>query len=129
MTAGECICRGSDCLAAKEAIQKGRFIVELIDESHFGASIKRCEVCAQSFLTMFCEYVDWADGDDPQRWLAVPVTEDEVRRLRTANVAADENAILGIVTDERRFLFHDMPKGTSATLTWMTRVPYIPGHD
>ena len=78
---------------------------------------------------MFCEYVDWADGDDPQEWLAVPVSEDEVQRLRTANVAADENAILGIVTDERRFLFHDMPKGQAATLTWMTRVLYIPGHD
>jgi len=101
----------------------------LVDESHFGASILRCVRCGQHFLSLFCERVDWADSDDPQTTVAVPVSADEVRRLRTANVVADENAILEIVANERRFLYHDMPKGAAETLAWKTRLLFIPGHD
>jgi hypothetical protein len=61
--------------------------------------------------------------------VAVPISEDEVQRLKTSNVAADENAILEIVANERRFLYHDMPKGAPDTLAWKTRPLFIPGHD
>ena len=57
------------------------------------------------------------------------MSEDEVRRLRTANVAADENVILRIVSNERRFLYHDMPKGEPENLAWKTRLLFIPAHD
>lgn len=101
----------------------------LVEESHFGVSILRCVRCGQHFLSLFCERVDWADSDDPQTTVAVPVSEDEVQRLRTANVAANENVILEIVANERRFLYHDMPKGEPETLAWKTRTLFIPGHD
>ena len=52
-----------------------------------------------------------------------------MQQLVAANVAADENSILGIVTGERRFLCHDMPKGKDATLAWKTGLLIIPGHD
>ena len=128
-SSGQCACLGDDCLAAREAIRKAARIAELADESHFGASISRCAGCGQHFLTMFCERIDWADGDDPQTWVAVPVSGDEAQRLQSANVAADESAILGIIAGERRFLFHDTPKGGAGTLAWMTRPLFIPAHD
>ncbi|MBI3916137.1 MAG: hypothetical protein HY322_03925 [Betaproteobacteria bacterium] len=129
MTSDRCICLGDDCLAAREAIRKAEHIVGLVDESHFIVSILRCVGCGQHFLSLFCERVDWADGDDPQTRVVVPVSADEVQRLKTANVAADENAILEIVANERRFLYHDMPKGAAETLAWKTRTLFIPGHD
>ena len=129
MTSNRCICLGDDCLAAKEAIRKAKRTVELVDESHFMVSIEQCVRCGQQFLTLFCERVDWADSDDPQVIVAVPISEDEVQRLQAANVAADENAILEIVANERRFLYHDMPKGAAETLAWKTGPLFIPGHD
>ncbi len=129
MTSDPCICVGDDIVAAKEAIRKAEHIVELVDESHFGVSILRCVQCRQHFLSLFCERVDWVGGDDPQTWVAAPVSEDEVQRLQTADIAADENVILEIVAHERRFLYHDTPKGTPDTLEWKTRPLFIPGHD
>ena len=129
MTSDPCICVGDDSLAARQAIRKAKHIAELVDESHFGVSIRRCALCGQHFLHLFCERVDWADSDDPQTVVAVPVSEDEVQRLQTANVTADENIILEIVANERRFLYHDMPKGAAETLAWKTRTLFIPGHD
>lgn len=131
MTSEPCPCLGDDSLAAREAIRKTKRIAELVDESHFGVSIARCVRCGQHFLSLFCERVDWADSDDPQTVVAVPVSEDEVQRLQnqSANIAADENIILEIVAGERRILYHDMPKGAPETLAWMTRLLFIPGHD
>ena len=129
LTFDRCICIGDDGLAAREAIRKAQHIAELVGESHFGVSILRCVRCGQHFLSMFCERVDWADGDDPQTRVVVPIGEDEARGLQTANIAADENIILEIVANERRFLCHDMPKGAAETLAWKTRPLFIPGHD
>ena len=129
MTSEQCICLGDDSLAAREAIRKAKHIAGLVDESHFIVSILRCVRCGQHFLSLFCERVDWVDGDDPQTSVAVPVSEDEVRKLQTANIAADENAILEIVANERRFLYHDTPKSAAETLAWKTRTLFISGHD
>ena len=129
MTSDPCICHGDDSAAALEAIRKSKHIAMPVDESHFGVSILRCVRCGQHFLSLFCERVDWADSDDPQTRVAVPVSEDEMQRLQTANIAADENVILEIVANERRFLYHDMPKGAPETLVWKTRLLFIPGHD
>lgn len=111
MTPDPCICVGDAGLAAREAIRKAQHIATLVDESHVGVSILRRVQCRQHFLSLFCERVDWADSDDPQTRVVVAVSEDEVQRLQTANIAADENAILEIVANERRFLYHGMPKG------------------
>ena len=124
-----CICLGDDCLAARDALRKAEHVVMLVDESHFGVSILRCVRCGQRFLSLFCERVDWAGSDDPQTRVVVPVSENEAARLQVENVAADENAILDIVGNERRFLYHDMPKGAAETLAWKTGLLSIPGHD
>jgi len=129
MTSDPCPCLGDDSVAAKEAIRKAKHVARLVDESHFGVSIARCVRCGQHFLSLFCERVDWADSDDPQTVVEIPLSADEVQRLKTANIAADENVILEIVANERRFLYHDMPKGVAETLAWKTRTLFIPGHD
>jgi hypothetical protein len=100
-----------------------------VDESHFGVSLRQCVACGQYFLTLFCERIDWADGDDPQTFMAVPVSREEAAKLQAANIAADEYAITRVLADPRRFLYHDMPKGAPDTLAWMTRRLFIPGHD
>lgn len=125
------MCAGDDAYAALAAIRKARHIAELVDESHFIVSIRRCILCGQHFLSLFCERVDWADGDDPQTRVLVPVNEAEVQRLQiqSANIVADENVMLEIVAHERRFLYHDMLKGAPEKLVWMTRPLFIPGHD
>jgi hypothetical protein len=129
MTSDPCTCLGDDCLAAREAIRKAEHIATLMDQSHFGVSILRCVPCGRHFLSLFCERVDWADSDDPQTRIVVPVSEDEANRLQVANIAADENTILEIVANERRFLCHDMPKGAPETLAWKSRPLFIPAHD
>lgn len=129
MTRGQCACLGADGPDARDAIRQGPRIAELADASHFGAAISRCSRCSQHFLTLFCETVDWADGDDPQTWLAVPVTAEEAERLRAANVAGNESAVLSVLLGERRYLVNDMPKGAPATLAWITGPLYVPPHD
>lgn len=124
-----CTCLGDDAAAAKDAIRSAKPIDVLVDDSHFGVDTCRCAACGQHFLTLFCECIDWADSDDPQVYLAVPVSEDEARRLRAADIATDENVILGIIHGERRFLYHDMPKDRPHTLAWMSRPVFIPAHD
>ena len=128
LTAG-CICLADDAVAAKHAIQQAGNKVELVDESHFMAALRQCSRCGQHFLTLFCERIDWTDGDDPQAWLAVPITPEEVQRLRTADVASNENVVLAILANERRFLFHDMPKGAPQKLAWQHGALFIPVHD
>lgn len=129
MTIDPCPCLGDDTLAALAAVRKSRRIAMLVDESHFGVAILRCVQCGQTFLSIFCERVDWADSDDPQIRVTVPISDDEARRLRAADMASDENAILRTIVGERRFLFHDMPKGAGETLAWMKRTLFIPAHD
>ena len=113
---GTCPCLGDDANAAQEALRAARCVDDFVDESHFGAGTKRCVACGEHSLTLFCERVDWADSDDPPTWLAVPITDDKVVRLRGADIAADENAILAIVDGPRRLLYHDMPKDQPETL-------------
>lgn len=129
MSFDQCRCVSEDTLAAQESIRKAGRVAELADESHFMASVRRCHSCGQRFLTLFCGRVDWADGDDPQTRVAVPVSEAEAKQLQTANIATDENMILHIVRGERCFLYHDMPKGAAETVVWMMRRLFIPEHD
>ena len=124
-----CRCASVDPTVAREAIHAAEWLDKLHDESHFGVAIRRCGACGQLFLTIFTECIDWADSDDPQRWLAVPIIDAEATALRAADIGADENAILAALPGTRRFLEHDRPKGTPPSLSWVTRPLYIAAHD
>lgn len=125
----QCICLGEDCEAAKHLIRQASDFTHLVDTSHFLVSLRRCPQCGQYFLTMFCERVDWVDGQDPQEWIAVPLTSEEVLKLQTADLRADEKAICTILSNDRIFLYHDMPKGRASTLMWRKGPLFVPWHE
>lgn len=122
-----CACVGPDAHAAMAAGKKAAVVANLIDESHFIVNLRRC-ACGRHFLTLFCERVDWADSDDPQTRVSVPVTPREAEELRALK-SVDEPALLGLVPGERRFLYHDMPKGAPQTIEWRRGAVFIPAHD
>lgn len=53
----------------------------LVDESHLIVSLRRCPACAQRFLWVFTERIDWTGGDDPQTWTILELTDEEADRL------------------------------------------------
>lgn len=90
---------------------------ELVDESHFGAHITRCDACGQRFLVIFTETIDWSDGDDPQYWTIIPVTADEVEALARPGQPPSE-AELSAVGPGRRSLWRNAPKGKPIECFW-----------
>src|SRR5262245_42703618 len=49
--------------AAWEARGSLRRVADLVDESHFSVGIMACPDCAQRFVSVFTETIDWAHGD------------------------------------------------------------------
>lgn len=101
--------------------------MELIDESHFHVLIRNCQKCKQLFLAVFTEVVDWADGEDPQHWLIVPLTEVEAESLRLQGQPLTESK-LHTFTLQRRCLHRDYPKGAEPRIYWGDHF-YIGPHD
>lgn len=123
-----CECTGADAALAKPVIRRGPRLARLVDESHFGVSLQQCGRCERRFLTMFGERVDWIDGDDPQTWIAVLVSDAEAARiLDTAPI--DEDTLAQLLPGPRQMLYHDMPKGDGEVLAWRTGLLLVPAHD
>lgn len=122
-----CACKSDDCALAARAIRGAVCTDRLINESHFIVSIIRCGRCAQLFVKLFCERVDWADGDDPQARLAACITEAEAAYLRRGKV--DEQTLQRVLESPRWCLYHDMPKGAPEALMWRFGPAMIPAHD
>jgi hypothetical protein len=123
-----CLCFSPDTAAAMATIRKSPSVAQLHDDSHFIVTLRRCDACGGQFLSLFCERVDWADGDDPQTRVMVPVNPEEAAQLR-ALAPFDEGHAMRILSGTRRFLYHDMPKGAGETLEWRTGAFFIPAHD
>lgn len=103
--------------AAWEARATLREPRHLIDESHFHVMILKCPACSQAFVSVFTETIDWADGEDPQYWITLPLTPEEVASL--SRVSEESLNALG---QGRRSLAHDYPKGKAAVSYWRTGV-------
>ena len=103
-------CWPSSASAAWEARRKLTRETELIDETHFHVMILACQNCAQRFISIFTETVDWAGGEDPQCWTLLPITEAEVADLvrQRGSLTEDKLWMLG---PGRRCLWRDFPKG------------------
>ena len=39
--------------------------------------VLQCRRCDQRFLSVFTETIDWQDGEDPQQWAVLPITNEE----------------------------------------------------
>lgn len=94
---------------------------QLIDESHFRVSLRRCGACSQSFLRIFTETVDFTHGDDPQYWTIIPVTAEEAAAL-TVPIDPPSEEALGAIGPGRRSLWRNYPGGGPLTCSWSTGV-------
>jgi hypothetical protein len=111
-----------------DAAWKARTLLEreadLIDEPHFHVMILACRVCAQRFVSVFTETIDWKDGDDAQSWSLIPITGEEKVRLS----AAPSEAELERLVPGRRCLELDHPTGESARTSWTFGLTLRPRH-
>ena len=101
--------------------------VELIDESHFHVMILACLGCSQRFVSVFTETIDWADGDDPQYWMLLPITEAERSDLAQRRDSMAEAMLDGLGMG-RRCLQYDHPKTSAPRCYWSTGIMVGP-HD
>jgi hypothetical protein len=104
--------------AARRALAGGQ---ELIDESHFHVMILACPRCTQRFVSVFTETIDWQDGDDPQYWTLLPVTEPEAVALAQQRKSLTATT-LNSLGRGRRCLRRDYPKGAGPRNFWGTGI-------
>jgi len=114
-------CWPDSAVAAWTAIQKTDRGDDLIEESHCHAMFRACRACSQTFVSVFTEKIDWAEGDDPQHWAVLPVTADEI------SFAVNPKSVHGFQPD-RRSLQVDTPKGGGIDIFWSTGL-FIGDHD
>jgi len=81
--------------------------------------ILACPHCAQRFVSVFTEMIDWRDGDDPQYWTLLPITEAEAADLVRDGDALTETT-LNSLGSGRRCLRIDHPKGAPKKIFWAT---------
>ena len=117
-TFGCAACWPESADAANEARYKLKRDRDIIDESHFHVMTLRCPACAQAFLSVFTETIDWADGEDPQYWVTLPLTAEEAADLaRQPTVTEGALCALG---PGRKSLAYDHPKGVKSRSYWRT---------
>jgi len=110
-------CWPADAHAAWGARARLSRVSALIDESHLIVTILACPRCAQRFVSVFTETIDWADGDDPQYWTLLPIAVDEAEDL-VQRAASLNEASLNALGPERRSLRRDIPKGAPPRVFW-----------
>src|SRR5262245_25047938 len=101
-------CFGGNAKAASERQDKLPQSAHIVRESHFSITIRRCPSCGQRFVRVFCETIDWVNGNDPQEWHTIPVTDAEAEALIAAGENGAERAIEKL-TPPRRILVHSFP--------------------
>lgn len=121
------LCWPADARAAWSARDGLSRLKELIDESHFIVAILACPRCAQRYVSIFTEMIDWADGNDPQSWTLLPLTEAEAEGLIRQGDSLDELS-LNALGRERRSLWRDHPKDGPPRVSWGSGIRVGP-HD
>jgi len=113
---------------AEEARNRFEIIAWLVDESHYGLSIRACPHCGQRCIDVFTEVIDWSGGDDAQYWSYLPLTFEESEHLiaRGKDVRPAEVELLG---RDRRYLMVDFPTGKPKRVRWAQGPLWIGFHD
>jgi hypothetical protein len=109
---------------ARDGLNRGQ---ELIEESHFHVMILGCARCNQRFVSVFTEVIDWEDGDDPQYWTLLPITETEAADLVRRRDSLTESSLEALGRG-RRSMRHDYPKAGKRWTYWATGISVGP-HD
>jgi hypothetical protein len=113
-------CSGEDALTALAfCTTRLRETHRLVEQSHFGVSLRECPECRQAFVAIFTEFVDWAGGEDAQYFDIVPLTGTEVTSLATQGPGVDL-VTLGALGSVRRRLSSAWPTGEDKTIAWRT---------
>ena len=121
------LCWPADARAAWGARDGLARLKELIDESHFIVAILACPRCEQRYVSIFTEMIDWEDGNDPQYWTLMPITEAEAEGLIQQEASLNEMG-LNALGRERRSLRRDHPKAGPPRVFWGSGVLVGP-HD
>jgi hypothetical protein len=120
-------CWPSDADAAWKARASLEKVDDLIDESHFHVMILACNQCAQRYISVFTETIDWIDGEDPQYWTVLPITLPEADALVEQRSRLSEEK-LNLLGPARRCLRRDHPAAQPPMLYWATGL-YVGEHD
>jgi hypothetical protein len=89
-----------------------------VDDPHFIVQLRRCAECAQQFVWILTEHVDWEGGEDAQHRNVVPVRPDEAQTLAERPIELQSLAALG---RNRRHLETDWPTGAhQPRVEWAT---------
>lgn len=111
------------CPASPDSAWKARGALareaELIDESHFHVMILVCRGCAQRFVSVFTELIDWKESDDSQDWTLLPITGTEAAELIQRSSSLTETQ-LNELGPKRRSLRHFHPTGGAPRSFWDT---------
>jgi hypothetical protein len=110
-------CWPADASAAWGARDGLRRVRELIDESHFIVTILTCPHCAQRYVSVFTEMIDWEGGEDPQYWTLLPISGGEAEGLIQQAASLNE-VTLNALGRERRSLRRDYTKDEPPRVYW-----------
>jgi len=105
--------------AAWEARGTLTHVADLIDDSHFHVMILACPHCAQRFVSVFTETIDWQGGDDPQDWALLPLSAEEAAEPAGQGASLSE-ARLNALAPDRRSLQRRCPNPEPERTFWGT---------
>jgi hypothetical protein len=91
-------------------------------------TLKACLDCRQLFVSVFCESVDFVNGNDPQGFLVVPISADEAQTLRGLDESATERAVLAL-TPKRRCLDAYWPSSGPKDIAFCEGPTLLAPHD
>lgn len=114
--------------AAWSATRKLVRDTELIDDSHFHILIVKCNQCAQRYISVFTEMIDWENGNDPQYWILLPITNSEVVKLIQNRDSISENEI-NALGKGRKSLRRDFPRDVKVPITFWGSGIFVGPHD
>jgi len=121
-------CYGEDADATWVFLRGAQRRHWLVDQSHFDISIRQCPNCGQNFVWIFTEFIDWTDGEDPQYWDVLPITQEETESLAVQGENVDLVQIENLGRGRRR-LVANHPKGEPRSILWASgRLSITPGH-
>ena len=121
------LCWPADAHAAWGARDGLTRLKELVDESHFIVAILVCPGCDQRYVSIFTEMIDWEDGEDPQYWTLMPITEAEAKGLIQQETSLNEES-LNALGPGRRCLRRHHPKAEPPQVFWARGV-FVGPHD
>ncbi|MBN1996147.1 hypothetical protein JW935_01260 [candidate division KSB1 bacterium] len=122
------LCWPSSADTAWAARRKLKRTETLVDESHFHVMILTCPSCSQCFISIFTEQIDWVDGEDPQYWIVMPLTQKEAADLSRQDDSALERQLHSLAP-ERKSLRHDYPKEAAKPSSFWANGISIRAHD